>query len=53
MTIELTSEEVNAVLQVLAQLPYNQSVGLINKISAQANEQEANKNAEKLLKKAK
>jgi hypothetical protein len=38
-TIELTEQELNAILQSLAQMPYLQVVELINKIHAQVKPQ--------------
>lgn len=49
MQIELEPKEVEAVLNTLAQLPYNQSAGLIQKINEQAQAQAAEANVEKLL----
>jgi hypothetical protein len=39
MKLELTKEEVNFILQALAQLPYAQVAGLIQKIASQTNEE--------------
>lgn len=38
-TIELTEQELNGILQALAQMPYLQVVELINKIHAQVKPQ--------------
>ena len=38
MKLELTEKEVQAILQVLGQVPYNQVVALINKILSQTKE---------------
>lgn len=38
-TLELTEQEINAILQSLAQIPYLQVVELINKIHAQVKTQ--------------
>lgn len=39
MKLELTKEEINFVLQALAQLPYTQVAGLIQKIASQVTEE--------------
>jgi hypothetical protein len=47
MKLQLNEEQVNLILQALAQLPYVQSAGLIQEIINQAQkEKEAKKNAE-------
>ena len=38
MKLELTKEEINFILQALAQLPYAQVVGLIQKVISQTEE---------------
>jgi len=43
ITLELTLEEVNKILQVLATQPYSQVVELISKIQDQGNKQINNK----------
>jgi len=37
MNLELTEQEIKAILQVLGQVPYNQVVNLIQKILKQVN----------------
>jgi 16S rRNA A1518/A1519 N6-dimethyltransferase RsmA/KsgA/DIM1 with predicted DNA glycosylase/AP lyase activity len=52
MKIELTQNELETVLNALANLPYNVSAPLINNITVQATEQLTEANADKKLDKA-
>jgi len=40
MNLELTTEEVNRILQIISQAPYNQVADLVQKIHAQAQDKE-------------
>lgn len=49
MRLELEPQEVQAIIDVLGQMPHNKVHGLINKVMGQAQEQTAEVNAQELL----